>query len=94
MRAVLKNVGMSMDRYEHFSTFSYTKSELKGNLLDEKIILPVFGSLQCMPFWANEGVSQSAQIGPILTFLNQENDKKSRKSKFNRGGIFYEKIAI
>ena len=40
LRAVLKNGGSAnwprMDRFEKFSTFSYTKSELKGGLFYER----------------------------------------------------------
>ena len=53
------------------STSANKNSGLKGGpFYEQKLPTPVFGSLQCKLFRANEGVSQSAQIGPILSFHN------------------------
>ena len=59
-----------MGWFENFSTFSHTKSELKGGLFNEKMPTLVFWAPYCGPFWTYWGVCQWAQNGPILKNFN------------------------
>ena len=95
LRAVLKNQGSAnrprMDRFENFQHYQTQNQNLKGSVhFMKKLPTHVFWALQCRSFWKNGGVSQSAHIGPSLTFYHIF----LYKTKVQRRVYFYEKIAI
>ena len=50
-----------------FNFFLHQTHNKKGVCLMKKLPTHIFGALQWGRFWANVGIDQSAQIGPILT---------------------------